>query len=91
MASTTAPVETKTAASASVGVVIGAITWALVSYVPAFHAGLPPQLATFLAWIVPVVLGAAASWLAKHTTRPDEVMAQALQLLADAGVTLPKT
>ena len=84
-----APVEAKTAANAFVGIVVGAITYALVALVPAFRSGLPVQLSNFLAWIVPVVLGSAASYLAKHTTRDDEVLAAALKLLEDAGVQLP--
>jgi hypothetical protein len=89
MASSTAPVETKTAASASVGVVTGVITWILVTYVHAFHAGLPGPLAAFLPYIVSVVLASAAGWLAPHTARPDATLAEALKLLDDAGVALP--
>jgi hypothetical protein len=84
------PIETKTASGAAVGVVVGAVTWALVAFVPAFKSGLPAPLATFLAWIVPVTLGAAASWAARHTPRSDEVLAEALKLLQEAGVTVPK-
>lgn len=87
--STSGPVETKTAASASVGVVTGVITWILVTYVHAFHAGLPAPLATFLPYIVSVVLASAAGWLAPHTSRPDDVAAQAVKLLEEAGLQLP--
>lgn len=69
MASPVAPVETKTAAAASVSTVTGIVTWVLVTYVPAFHAGLPASLATFLPFIVASVLGAASGWLAPHTPR----------------------
>ena len=48
MTAPVAPVETKTAAAASVSTVTGVITWMLVSWVPAWHAGLPASLATFL-------------------------------------------
>jgi hypothetical protein len=65
-----APVETKTAAAAAVSTVTGVVTWVLVSWIPAFHAGLPPALATFLPFIIASVLGTAASWMAPHTPRP---------------------
>jgi len=65
------PVETKTAAGAAVSVVTGVITWVLVTYVPAFAHGLPPSLAAFLPWVVSALLGAASSWAAPHTPRPD--------------------
>jgi hypothetical protein len=69
MASPVAPVETKTAAAASVSTVTGVVTWMLVSWIPSWHAGLPPALATFLPFIVASVLGAASGWLAPHTPR----------------------
>jgi hypothetical protein len=67
----TGPVETKTAAHASAAAVTGVITWALVQFVPYFHAGLPGPLATFLPFAVSGFLGAAAGFLAPHTPRPD--------------------
>lgn len=86
----TAPVETKTAAGASTAMLTGAITWILVTYVPAFHSGLPGPLATFLPYVVSAVLGAAAAYLAPHTAREDEILAAAVKMLEDAGVQLPK-
>jgi hypothetical protein len=70
MTSPVAPVETKTAAAASVSTVTGVVTWVLVTYVPAFHSGLPLPLATFLPFIIAAILGAASGWLAPHTPRP---------------------
>lgn len=69
MAAPVAPVETKTAAAASVSTVTGVVTWILVAYVPAFKTGLPAPLAAFLPYIVATILGAAAGWLAPHTPR----------------------
>jgi len=86
---TTAPVEKKTAASASASVVSGVITWILVTYVPAFHSGLPGPLATFLPYIVTTVCGALAAYFAPHTPREDEIVKSATDLLKQAGVTLP--
>jgi len=42
-------------------ILTGMIAWILVTYVPAFHSGLPPTLQTFLPWAVSALLGAAAS------------------------------
>lgn len=70
MTAPTAPVETKTAAAASVSTVTGIVTWVLVTYVQAFHSGLPASLATFLPFIVASVLGAVSGYLAPHTPRP---------------------
>ena len=81
-----AAVETKTAAGSSVAAVTGAITWILVTYVPAFHSGIPGPLATFLPYVVSAVLGAAAAYLAPHTPREEEIVSAALKLLQDAGV-----
>lgn len=65
-----APVELKVAASSSVSVLVGVITWILVTYVPLFSNGLPPALATFLPWVISAVLAALSGWLAPHTPRP---------------------
>lgn len=73
----TGPVETKVAASSSVSMVTGVITWILVTYVPVFHSGLPAPLATFLPYVVATVLGAAAGYLAPHTTTAAEAPAPA--------------
>jgi hypothetical protein len=84
------PVETKTAAGASVTALTGVVTWILVTYVPAFHSGLPVPLATFLPYVIGTVAGAVAAYLAPHTTRADAVLAEAVKELEAAGVTLPK-
>jgi len=84
------PVEIKTAAGGASALVTGMIAWILVTYVPAFHSGLPPTLQTFLPWAVSALLGAAASYWAPHTSRhppavplPDPAMMhEALEALA---------
>ena len=76
MAAPPAPVETKTAAAASVSTLTGIITWVLVAYVPAFRTGLPPSLATFLPFIIASVLGAASGYLSPHTPRTGEPAGQ---------------
>lgn len=65
-----APVETKVKAGAAAGAVTGLVVWALISFVPAFHTGVPEPVVA----VIPVVLAwaghVAASWLAPHTPRP---------------------
>lgn len=63
------PVETKVAAGSSVAAVTGMITWVLVTFVPAFQHGVPPQLATFLPYVVSALLGSIAAYMAPHTPR----------------------
>jgi hypothetical protein len=84
------PIETKVAAGGAVSALTGVITWVLTTYVPAFQNGLPAPLAAFLPYLVSVVAGTVAAYLAPHTNRPDEVVAEAVQQLQAAGVTLPK-
>lgn len=86
-----APIEKKTAASASASVIVGVVAWILVTYVPAFHSGLPPALATFLPWVVSAVGASAASYFTAHTPREEEIVTAAVKLLETAGVQLPKT
>ena len=82
------PVEIKTAAGGASAIISGVITWILVTYVPAFHDGLPSTLATFLPWAVSAILGAAASYLAPHTARPADVPPATPQMLDKALVAL---
>jgi hypothetical protein len=64
----TNPIETKVAAASSTSVLVGMITWILVTYVPEFQKGLPGPLATFLTWMVPAVLATVAGYFAPHTS-----------------------
>jgi len=64
-------IETKVAAGSAAGILTTLITWALVTYVPAFHTGLPPQLAALLPGAIAWVLSTAAAYRAPHTHRPD--------------------
>lgn len=64
-------VETKVAAGSATAALTGLLTWALVTFVPTFRAGLAPQLATFLPIAVGWVLSTAAGYLAPHTPRPE--------------------
>jgi Na+/proline symporter len=67
---TAAPVETKVAAGAAAGMAAGVITWIIVTYVPAFHSGLPPALASFLPYVVTLMASTSSAYLAPHTPRP---------------------
>lgn len=64
------PVESKVAAGSVTAAVAGVITWLLVSLVPAFRGGLPPDLAPFIPVFTAWVLSTAAAWAAPHTPRP---------------------
>jgi hypothetical protein len=69
MTATRAPIETKVIAGSSASAITGLITWALVTYVPAFHSGLPPSLAAVLPFAVATILGSISAYLAPHTPR----------------------
>ncbi len=64
-------IETKVKAGAVAGGLTGLVVWALVSYVPAFHNGVPQPVVDVipfaLAWAGHVIAG----YLAPHTHRPD--------------------
>jgi len=64
-------VEAKVKAGSAATIVTGILTWVLVTYVPAFHSGLPSALSAVLPVIVASVLGTVAAWKAPHTARPD--------------------
>jgi hypothetical protein len=66
-------VEAKVAAGSVTGIVTGLLTWALVTYVPAFRTGLPPQLAAFLPVAIGWALSTYAAWRVPHTPRPGVV------------------
>lgn len=66
-----APIEAKVAAQGGTAALTGVIAWALVTFVPLFHSGLPPELVTFIPYAVSAISGVVAGWLAKHTPRPD--------------------
>lgn len=66
------PVERKTALGSASGMAVGALVWALTTFVPLFHGGLPPELYGFVAWIVPQAVTAVVSYLSKHTPREPE-------------------
>jgi Na+/proline symporter len=66
----TGPIETKVAAGAAAGMVAGVITWILTTYVPVFHSGLPPALASFLPYFITLAASTIGGYLAPHTPRP---------------------
>lgn len=66
------PVETKVAAGSFSAAVTGFLTWILVTYVPAFRNGLPPDLGAILPILIGWACGTVASWAAPHTSRPDD-------------------
>lgn len=66
-----APVETKVKAGAAAGGLTGAVAWALVSFVPAFHNGVPQPVVDVLPFVLAWVGHVAAAYIAPHTARPD--------------------
>lgn len=66
-----APVETKVVASSGTTIFIGLLTWALVTYVPMWHSGIPADLQPFLPVAAAWVLSTVSGYFAPHTYRPD--------------------
>jgi hypothetical protein len=64
-------IETKVAAGSATGIVTGLLSWALVSYIPAWHNGIPATLLPFIPAIAGWLCATAAGYLAPHTSRPD--------------------
>lgn len=69
-------IETKVGAGSFAGAVTGLLTYVLVTFVPALHAGLPPELATLLPIGIGWLCHTATAWLAPHTQRPDQLAGQ---------------
>lgn len=65
------PIEKKVKAGHGVALVVGGITWALTCYVPVFSVGLSEPVHALIVWLVTLVFGAVAGFIAKHTHRPD--------------------
>lgn len=82
------PVHNKLSVGGAGGSLLGAVTWALVTFIPAWHNGLPPQLVTALPVFVGLAGFAFSGWLAKDDTRftaatpAREVELRLLELLA---------
>lgn len=64
-------VETKVAAGSGTGIAVGLLTWALVTFIPAWHDGIPSQLVPFIPVAAAWLVSTAAGYLAPHTHRPD--------------------
>jgi hypothetical protein len=62
--------ETKVSVGAGAAGITGLVMWALGEFV--FTGGnVPNEVVTFVAWLVPALVGLAAGYLAPHTPRPD--------------------
>ena len=64
-------VEPKVKAGAAVGAATGAVVWALVSYVPAFHAGVPEPVVAVLPFALAWAGHTIAGYMAPHDTSRD--------------------
>jgi hypothetical protein len=90
------PVETKVVASSGVQILVGLLTWALVTFIPAWKSGIPSDLQPFIPVAAAWILATAAGYLAPHTPRPDlapaagdEVSAKLDALLTHLGILIP--
>jgi hypothetical protein len=63
-------VETKVKAGAVAGGVTGLVVWALVSYIPAFHNGVPQPVLDVLPFALAWIGHTVAAYMAPHTSRP---------------------
>jgi hypothetical protein len=64
-------IETKVGVGSAGGISVGLLTWALVTFVPAWNAGIPDQLVPFLPIAAGWLTSTIAGYLAPHTHRPD--------------------
>ena len=53
-------------AGAATGAVVGLVVWALVSFVPAFHNGVPQPVVDVLPFALAWLGHTAAAWIAPH-------------------------
>ncbi len=64
-------VESKVKAGAAVGALTGVVVWGLVSYVPAFHNGVPGPVVDLIPFALAWAGHTIAAYRAPHTSRPD--------------------
>jgi hypothetical protein len=84
-----APISNKVASGTLTGAALTVLTWALTTYIPAWHHGLPATFAALLPGIVGAAGYYAGGYMAKHYPAAGEITQAALKLLADAGL-MPK-
>jgi hypothetical protein len=65
-----APVERKVKAGAYAGAAVGLVTWALVTWIPAWRGGIPGPVAAVLPFALAWAGHVIAAWAAPHTPRP---------------------
>jgi hypothetical protein len=64
-------IETKVAAGSAATVVVGLLTWALTTFIPSWHSGIPADLLPFIPVAAGWLTGSVAGYFAPHTHRPD--------------------
>ena len=67
------PVSGKVIGGTGLGAAVGLATWALTTFIPAWHSGLPDQLATALPFVIGVLGYAAGGYLARHRATALEI------------------
>ncbi len=60
------PISNKVAAGTLTGTAVTVLTWALTTYIPAWHSGIPSTLAALLPGLVGAVGYFAGGYMAKH-------------------------
>jgi len=77
------------AVGAGTGALVGLVVWALVSFVPAFHSGVPQPVVAVLPFALGWLGHVAAAWAVPHPAPPAAPAASALPARSggSAGVT----
>lgn len=86
MKQSTAPTESKVVTASWTAMATGLVTWGLVSFIPAWRAGIPQPLADFLPLVISAVSSTAAGYFTKHTPRQEEIMKAAFDILANPAL-----
>jgi hypothetical protein len=80
------PIEAKVVTSSWTAMVVGLVTWGLVTFIPAWHSGIPQPLATFLPLVIASISSTFVGYMTKHTPRTEEVMKAAFDILSDPAI-----
>jgi hypothetical protein len=68
-----APISQKVYGASGGGLALGLVTWALTTFIPAWHSGIPPTLQPLIPALVAVVGAFAGGWFSKHRLTPQEL------------------
>jgi hypothetical protein len=68
-----APISQKVYGASGGGLALGLVTWALTTFIPAWHSGIPVTLQPLIPALVGVVGAFLGGWLSKHRITPQEL------------------